>query len=120
MIARKFALLQLPQSFAKNIFEYLYAILVRQASDMTELMNLNIRIRGNLREFVVSNIGNDGLYDNASEYVRDLIRKDMARSEEAAFEKKRLALQQAFALPDESYRSRSAEEVIARNRPADG
>ncbi|MDF1732847.1 MAG: hypothetical protein P1U49_15170 [Minwuia sp.] len=51
---------------------------------MTESMNLNIRIRGNLREFVVSNIGDDGLYDNVSEYVRDLIRKDMARAEEAA------------------------------------
>ncbi len=87
---------------------------------MTELMNLNIRIRGSLRDFVVANIGDDGLYDNVSEYVRDLIRKDMARAEEAAFEKKRLALQQAFALPDESYRSRSSEEVIAPNRPADG
>lgn len=120
MAARKSALLQLAQSFAKNISEYLHAILVWRASDLTESMNLNIRIRGNLREFVVSNIGDDGLYDNVSEYVRDLIRKDMARAEEAAFEKKRLALQQAFALPDESYRSRNAEEVIARNGSADG
>jgi Arc/MetJ-type ribon-helix-helix transcriptional regulator len=83
---------------------------------MQKEMNLNVRIRGHLQAFVASNTGEDGLYDNASEYVRDLIRKDLARTEQAAFDAKRLALQQAFATPEESYRSTSVAEVIGRNQ----
>ncbi len=43
---------------------------------------VNVRISGKLKEFISLQVGPDGLYENASEYVRDLIRKDYSRQEE--------------------------------------
>lgn len=82
---------------------------------MPKMTTLNVRIGGGLRDFVSGVIGERGDYDNASEYVRDLIRRDKARIEQDAFEAKRAALQQAFGLPDKAYREVSLGEVIARN-----
>ena len=81
---------------------------------MSKPMNLNVRVGGALSEYVASAIGDHGDYDNASEYVRDLIRRDKQRAEQAAFEAKRAALQQAFALPDSAYQAVSAEEIVRR------
>ena len=78
------------------------------------MKNLNVRVGGALSEHVASAIGDHSDYDNASEYVRDLIRRDKARVEQAAFEAKRAALQQAFALPDSAYETVTAEEIIKR------
>ena len=33
-----------------------------------------------MSDFVSANVGNDGSYENVSEYVRDLIRRDQARN----------------------------------------
>ena len=82
---------------------------------MSKMLALNVRIGGSLREFVAQAVGDSGDYDNASEYVRDLIRKDKERAEQAAFAAKKTALQQAFALPRSSYRKVSLDEVIDRN-----
>ena len=82
---------------------------------MSKMMSLNVRVGGGLREFVTQAVGDGGDYDNASEYVRDLIRKDKEKSEREAFEAKRAALAQAFALPKSAYRKVSMEEVVERN-----
>lgn len=57
-----------------------------------------------LREFVEANVGENGTYANASEYVRDLIRRDKERSERKAFDRLKAELTRAFAEPDDSYR----------------
>jgi putative addiction module CopG family antidote len=82
---------------------------------MSKMTTLNVRIGGALSDFVAGAIGETGDYDNASEYVRDLIRQDKAKTEHRAFEAKRAALQQAFALPDNAYTSVNLNDVIARN-----
>jgi antitoxin ParD1/3/4 len=88
---------------------------------MTKPMNLNVRLTGALSEFVAGNVGQEGAYDNVSEYVRDLIRRDKARAEATAFERLKAELDLAFAQPDDSYRTLDADAVIARNRrPIDG
>ena len=43
---------------------------------------VNVRISGKLKEFISLQTGANGLYENASEYLRDLIRKDYRRQEE--------------------------------------
>ena len=43
---------------------------------------VNARITGNLRKFTEEQAGSNGLYESASEYVRDLIRRDYQRQEE--------------------------------------
>ena len=79
-------------------------------------MTLNVRVGGVLGEFVAANVGENGSYDNVSEYVRDLIRRDKALADEVAFERLKAELQAAFAAPDEEFRSLTAEDFIARNR----
>jgi|GEM_PF-5566721 len=39
---------------------------------MSKSQTLNVRISGPLSEFVSANVGQDGAYENVSEYVRDL------------------------------------------------
>ncbi len=83
---------------------------------MTKPMNLNVRVSGPLSEFVSRNVGEDGLYENVSEYVRDLIRRDKERAEREMFETLKAELQRAFATPDEDYVYVTADEVLERNR----
>lgn len=83
---------------------------------MTKTMTLNVRLGGLLGEFVATNVGETGSYENVSEYVRDLIRKDMARSERAAFDRLKAELDRGFAAPDSAYVALTADDVIARNQ----
>ena len=83
---------------------------------MSQTTTMTVRISGALSEFVASNVGENGSYENISEYVRDLIRRDKERAEREAFDRLKAELTRAFAAPDESYRPLTAVEVIARNR----
>lgn len=83
---------------------------------MTKPMHLNVRISGPLSDFVARNVGEEGLYENVSEYVRDLIRRDKERVESEMFETLKAELQRAFAVPEGAGVTVTAEEVIARNR----
>lgn len=81
---------------------------------MNKPIALNVRVSGTLSEFVSSNIGRDGLYDNASEYVRDLIRRDLARVEQQRFEALKAELEQAFAQPESTAKPIDADAFVAR------
>jgi antitoxin ParD1/3/4 len=83
---------------------------------MSQTTTMTVRISGALSEFVSSNVGEHGSYENISEYVRDLIRRDKERAERDAFDRLKAELTRAFAVPEESYRPLTAAEVIARNR----
>ena len=82
---------------------------------MNKPMTLNVRISGTLSEFVSANIGDQGTYENVSEYVRDLIRRDKERVEVERFGRLKAELTQAFAAPESGYAELDAEAVIARN-----
>jgi putative addiction module CopG family antidote len=77
---------------------------------------MTIRLSGALADFVGANVGDDGSYENVSEYIRDLIRRDKERADREAFERLRAELTHAFAAPETSYRLLTAAEVIARNQ----
>lgn len=83
---------------------------------MSRTTTMTVRLSGALSEFVASNVDENGAYENISEYVRDLIRRDKERREQEAFDRLKAELTQAFAAPDETYVSLTAAEVIARNR----
>ena len=83
---------------------------------MPKTMNLSVRLTEPLTDYVSGRIGVSGDYDNASEYVRDLIRRDKERAEQEAFNRLKGELTHAFAAPEESYQALTAAEVIARNR----
>ena len=83
---------------------------------MSSTTTLTVRLSGPLSDFVAANVGKDGPYENISEYVRDLIRRDKARADQEAFERLKAELTHAFAAPDHAYRPLTAAEVITRNR----
>ena len=56
---------------------------------MSQTTTMTVRISGALSEFVASNVGENGSYENISEYVRDLIRRDKERAEQEAFNRLR-------------------------------
>lgn len=82
---------------------------------MAQMTTMTVRISGALSEFVASNVGQSGTYENISEYVRDLIRRDKERAEREAFDRLKAELERAFAAPEASYGRLTAAEVISRN-----
>ncbi len=85
---------------------------------MSRPMTLNVRVSGALSDFVAANVSDTGAYDNVSEYVRDLIRRDKERVEADRFARLKAELARAFAAPEASYEVLDADTVIARNRRA--
>ncbi len=83
---------------------------------MPRTTTMTVRLKGSLSDFVAANTGEHGAYDNVSEYIRDLIRRDKDRVEAEAFERLKAELTLAFEAPESSYQPLSAAEVIARNR----
>jgi len=53
---------------------------------------------------------------NASERMRDLIRRDKERAEKKSFERLKAELAHARATPESSYKPLTAADAIARNR----
>jgi len=83
---------------------------------MSRTTTMTVRVSGALSDFVAANTGEDGAYENVSEYIRDLIRRDKERIETAAFNRLKAELARAFAAQEETYEVLTAAEVITRNR----
>jgi Arc/MetJ-type ribon-helix-helix transcriptional regulator len=82
---------------------------------MPKAMTLNVRVSGALGDFVSANVGALGTYENVSEYVRDLIRRDKERVEGERFAHLKAELVSAFAAPEIDYQPLDADAIIARN-----
>lgn len=80
---------------------------------------LTVRIGPELSAFVAQNVGETGTYENVSEYVRDLIRRDRERVDEENFQRLKAELKMAFAAPREDYIDSSALDIITRLRPSE-
>ncbi len=83
---------------------------------MPRTTTMTVRLSGALSEFVASNVSETGAYENVSEYIRDLIRRDKERTEQEAFDRLKAELAHAFAAPESLYQPLTAADVIARNR----
>ncbi|HLY55394.1 MAG TPA: addiction module antitoxin [Stellaceae bacterium] len=83
---------------------------------MPRTTTMTVRVSGVLGDFVAANVGDNGSYENVSEYIRDLIRRDKERSEREAFNRLKAELATAFAAPESSFEPLTAAEVITRNR----
>ncbi len=77
---------------------------------------MTVRLSGALSDAVAANIGKAGSYENVSEYIRDLIRRDKERTEQQAFDRLKAELDLAFAAPESSYVPLTASDVIKRNQ----
>jgi antitoxin ParD1/3/4 len=81
---------------------------------MPQSMTLNVRISGSLGDHVAESVGDEGRYENVSEYVRDLIRRDLGRIEEERLQDLKAELVRAFSAPDSAFKEVTADDVIAR------
>ena len=81
--------------------------------------HLNVRVTGVLREHLRQQVGEAGLYESTSEYVRDLIRRDLKDRRESW---KWLAdeLDPAVRAGESCYLEVTAEDVIGRNKKRSG
>ena len=80
---------------------------------MTDSMSLNVRVSGSLKEFVLAEV-NDGAYENNSEYVRDLIRRDKDRIESQRMAQLKAELTKAFSADENEFVKISKEEFLSR------
>ena len=83
---------------------------------MPRTTTMTVRLSGRLSDFVAANVGENGTYENVSEYIRDLIRRDIERVGKQTFDRLKAELVHAFATPESSYEPLTAAQVIARNR----
>ncbi len=77
--------------------------------------SIHVKVGGQLQAHVQQQIGEDGLYENASEYIRALIRNDLATRDEA-WKTLRDALAPAMRADDGAFSTVTAEDVIRRNQ----
>jgi antitoxin ParD1/3/4 len=91
----------------------------RPKEDVMASDNVNVRVTGELRTHLQQQIGPAGLYENASEYIRDLIRRDLHDRREA-WAWLRQELEPALRAATGDYIAVTAEDVITRNRQHQG
>ncbi len=96
--------------------DYIEDVDRERTAAMPRTTTMTVRLGGTLSEFVAANVGEDGSYENVSEYIRDLIRRDKDRIDREVFDRLKAELTQAFGAPESSYQPLTASEVIARNR----
>lgn len=77
--------------------------------------NINVRLNDELHRHLQQQIGENGLYENASEYVRDLIRQDL-KSRTEAWDWLKKELEPGLRADESEFVTVSAEDVIKRNR----
>lgn len=77
--------------------------------------NINVRIKGELQKHLRQQINEYGLYENASEYIRALIRNDL-QSRNEAWEWLRKELEPALRADESEFIGVSAQDVINRNK----
>ncbi|MGB0719652.1 MAG: ribbon-helix-helix domain-containing protein [Bdellovibrionales bacterium] len=77
---------------------------------------ITVRLTGPLRRFVEQRTGENSLYDNVSEYIRDLVRKDYdleaeeRRKEQALMDE----LNYALSFDESECTPLDADDIIAR------
>lgn len=73
---------------------------------------INVRVKGPMAAHLESVIGPNGLYENQSEYIRDLIRHDMA--DQAPYDLEAGLLEGYAQLAAGNFRKGSMSEIIER------
>jgi Arc/MetJ-type ribon-helix-helix transcriptional regulator len=79
-------------------------------------MTLNVRVSGPLCDFIAANVGDEGTYENIAEYIRDLVRRDKARTEREALERLRLELPAGLAARSRGRRPAAEDEMAPAGR----
>ena len=74
---------------------------------------VNVRFAGELQRFVQERTGVSGLYASASEYIRDLVRRDYEREEQRKWTWLREELKAGVEAPETDFVPLNANTLIA-------
>ena len=77
---------------------------------------VNVRFAGELQQFIQSRIGESGLYSSASEYIRDLVRRDYEREEQKKWALLRHELKPGIEAPESEFAPLDANAIIRKAR----
>lgn len=77
---------------------------------------VNVRFAGELQRFIHAKTGETGLYSSASEYIRDLVRRDYEREEENKWAILRHALRPGLEADAGEFVTLDAGDIIAEAR----
>lgn len=80
------------------------------------MLKANVKITGQLEDFIRAQIDANGLYETASEYLRDLVRQDMRRKEANSWMALREELMPGMKADRSAFVEVSATDVINRNK----
>ena len=78
-------------------------------------VSIYVKVSGALQDHIQRQIGDEGLYENASEYIRALIRRDLHTRDEA-WEALQKELAPAMRADDSEFVAVTADDVIRRNK----
>jgi antitoxin ParD1/3/4 len=73
---------------------------------------INVRLPDALQEFIETQTKGDGLYESVSEYIRDLVRRDLERVEAQKWQKLESILLPGLRADESEFIERTAGEVI--------
>jgi putative addiction module CopG family antidote len=77
--------------------------------------SIHVRVGGLLQAHLQQQIGENGLYENASEYIRALIRRDLQTRNEA-WDWLKSQLEPGLRAGESEFQAVSAQDVIRRNQ----
>jgi antitoxin ParD1/3/4 len=73
---------------------------------------VNVRFAGELQKFIQSRVGESGLYASASEYLRDLVRRDYEREEQRKWTWLRSELKVGLEASESEFMALDAGKII--------
>ena len=82
--------------------------------------NVTLRLTGSLRKHLSECTGSNGAYETPSEYLRDLIRRDMENKESQKWEHLRTALAEGLESDESEYKALTADDVKRKARMRNG
>ncbi len=77
---------------------------------------VNVRFAGELQRFLQSRVNDSGLYGSASEYIRDLVRRDYEREEQRKWSWLRDELKAGIDAQEHEFIPLDANKVLAEAR----
>jgi antitoxin ParD1/3/4 len=77
---------------------------------------INVRFSGALQQFIHERVGAKGLYGSASEYIRDLVRRDYEREEERKWTWLRGELKSGAEADESQFVPLDAEAMLRKAR----
>jgi antitoxin ParD1/3/4 len=77
---------------------------------------VNVRLTGPLRQFIEERSGPKGLYESASEYIRDLVRQDFELNEQKKWDRLVAQLTPGMNADESEFVAFDPEQLIAEAR----